>query len=533
MPAKVAQIFEAIDELCPFSLAEPWDNVGLQLGSGSAEAESILLTLDTDAAVVDEAARGGHAVILTHHPLIFEPLKSVSDSSRTGAVLQQAARAGLAVIAAHTNLDAARSGLADQLADLLGIVEARPVEGAALGWSKLVTFVPAEDLEAVRSALFQSGAGVIGDYSHCSYYLSGTGTFLPLEGADPSVGERGREEKVEELRLEMVFPSDRARDVVTALCRAHSYEEPAYDIYPLESISHDAGSGRAGALEAGRNLEDFAAAAAGGFGMKDVCYSGNGSEAVRRAAVVPGSGASLIRASAEVADVLVTGDIKYHDRLLADELGLALVEIPHGVSERTALERWAPRLEAALAPLGVAVSMSQMGSAVAWSRSGAVSEEGGSHAGTAEADSVSGSRQANGKEQGMHQLHVDGGSRGNPGPAGIGVVLTDAGGGVIDTVSEYIGEATNNVAEYSAMVAGLSLALERGIRRLHINSDSELVVRQLEGRYKVKNEGLRSYYEQAMSLLGKLESYRLTSVPREANAHADELVNRALDESGH
>ena len=133
----------------------------------------------------------------------------------------------------------------------------------------------------------------------------------------------------------------------------------------------------------------------------------------------------------------------------------------------------------------------------------------------------------------MHNLHVDGGARGNPGPAGIGAVLAGPDGETVDTIASYIGEATNNVAEYQAMISGLELAIDRGITRLAIFSDSELIVRQPEGAYRVKNEGLRPSYQQAKSLLASLDEYELNSIPREANAHADELVNQALDEAGH
>ena len=534
MPVQVTQLLEIIDELCPFSLAEPWDNVGLQLGATGATVESVLLTLDITGDAIDEAIALSCGALLTHHPLIFEPLTAVTDGSAAGALLQQAARVELAVIAAHTNLDSATGGLADKLSQLLEFGNTQPLEGSRPGLSKLVTFLPEDDLERVRSALFGAGAGIIGDYSHCSYYTAGKGTFLPGEAADPSIGKVGRDETVDELRLEMVFPPEKTRGIVAALRGAHSYEEPAYDIYPLETMCHDSGSGRAGELPAECSLEEFARHVAGAFGLETARYSGEKDSRLTRAAIVPGSGAAHIKACADVADVLVTGDIKYHDQLLAAELGLALVDIPHECSENRALELWQPDLRNALEPLGVALELSRAEAPVSW-RASAPGASRGLKKDVGEGDSSrdGSGKAANGKDMGMYKLHVDGGSRGNPGPAGIGAVLTDVEENTVATVSEFIGEATNNIAEYSAMVAGLKLALDKGIRRLDIYSDSELIVRQLQGSYKVKNEGLRSYYQQAISLLGELEAYELSSVPREANAQADELVNRALDESGH
>lgn len=534
MPVNVARVLDVVDALCPFTLAESWDNVGLQLGDSQAQADGVLLTLDVTEDVIEEAASYGSNVVLTHHPLIFQPLDSVTDSSRAGVLLQKAARAGLAIIAAHTNLDSARDGLADALAQLLGITNSRPIEEAGVGWSKLVTFVPAADLDRVRQALFDAGAGFIGDYKHCSYYIAGTGTFFPMEGAEPSIGEVGRDETVAELRLEMVFPSRSAGGLVEALRQAHSYEEPAYDIYPLETTSHHAGGGRVGELPEGVRLDEFARQVSGKFDVPSVRYSGNGSRVLNSAAVVPGSGAAYIGACAGIADVLVTGDIKYHDQMMAAELGLALIEVSHELSERRALELWEPRLRQELASLGVSLVRSSAPAPACWQDSepqeagGKTAKEEGIGIDMGEDESS-----ISAEASGMFQLHVDGGSRGNPGPAAIGAVLMDASGDTIATLSEFIGKATNNVAEYSAMVAGLELALDRDLKRLAIYSDSELMVRQVQGSYKVKNEGLRSYYKHVMELLAKLESYELHSVPRESNAHADELVNQALDEQGH
>lgn len=483
-----------------------------------------MISLDVTDTVLNEAAAGNHGLVLSHHPLIFRPLSAVSDATVTGRLVQRASHEGLCIVSAHTNLDAACGGLADLLAEMIGLQSATPIEASPLGWSKLVTFVPVNDRDKVSAALFDAGAGEIGDYRHCSFTVSGQGTFLPLEGADPSIGEVGRDERVEELRLEMVFPSAAAAEIEAALVRAHSYEEPAYDIYPLSSKRHDAGSGRQGELENETSLGTLAAVIADGLGMATVRFTGGADRPVRRVAVVPGSGAEYIEACSSRADVLVSGDFKYHDLVLADELGLALVEAPHEVGEYWALSRWAPILGQALAAAGVSVVMASA-PAGHWTLTGA--------AGNSVEGMRGGAENERWEDDTLHHLHVDGGSRGNPGPAGIGAVLMDSGGEVVATLSDCIGDATNNVAEYRALIAGIELALDRGVTRLSIFSDSELVVRQLGGSYKVRNEGLRSYYHQARSLLGRLDKYELDSVPREENEHADELVNKALDEAGY
>jgi dinuclear metal center YbgI/SA1388 family protein len=516
MPIRVHDFLDIMERLAPTGLAEEWDNVGLQVGGRSEEAGAVLVALNVTGAVLEEAVERKCGIILTHHPLIFPAITAVNDETETGRLIRRASREGITIIAAHTNLDSAKGGLADTLAELMELQRVEPLTGAAGGLSKLVVFVTAADLDRVRENLFAAGAGVIGDYRHCSYIVEGTGTFLPLAGARPTIGEVGRDEQVAELRLEMVFPSGRAEEVVSALIAAHSYEEPAYDIFPLENKRRDAGSGRVGELAVESRLEDFAGFLAELFSLRRVRYIGDPDSPVRRVALVPGSGAGFIPTAVRVADVLITGDYKYHQSRQAGALGLALIDLPHDVSEYTALANWLPRLEQELSPRGVKVILSAAVTGF-WR--------------TAEAKERINIPEE--EEKSMHHLHVDGGSRGNPGPAGIGVVLAGPDGETVDTLANYIGEATNNVAEYQAMISGLELALDRGISRLAIFSDSELIVRQLEGAYRVKNEGLRPYYQQAKSLLARLGEYELKSIPREANAHADELVNRALDEAGH
>jgi len=515
MPIRVHDFLEIINRLAPAELAEEWDNIGLQVGSRSQEAAGVLVALNVTDAVLDEAVALKCGIVLTHHPLIFPAVTAVSDDTSTGRLVHRASREGITVVSAHTNLDSSKGGLADTLAELMELRHVAPLVGAVEELSKIVVFLPESDLDSVRESLFATGAGVIGDYRHCSYITRGTGTFLPMTGAHPTVGKVGRDEQVDELRLEMVFPSARRDDVVAALVASHSYEEPAYDIYPLENKSRHAGSGRVGELSAEVSLKDFAATIAELFGLRGVNYAGEPNSMIQKVALVPGSGAAFIPIAARMADVLVTGDIKYHQSWQAGELGLSLIDVPHDVSEYLALANWLPRLEKELSPWRVKLILSTAAMGI-W-RTATAKER------TAIPDE---------EENSMHKLHVDGGSRGNPGPAGIGVLLSDPGGETVDSLANYIGEATNNVAEYQAMISGLEMALDRGISRLAIFSDSELIVRQLDGQYRVKNEGLRPYYQQAKSLLSKLGEYELKSIPREANAGADELVNRALDDAG-
>ena len=555
---QVKDVIAAVDRLAPFDLAEPWDHVGLQVGAPGDElrvagaagaAPAVLVALEVDDAVLDEARRLGAAVVVSHHPLIFDPLERLSDDSLAGRLALRAAREGVAVIAAHTSLDKARGGLADVVTGLLGLEATAPLAPAAADALKLVGFVPVDDADLVRKAVFAAGAGVIGEYEHCSWSTGGQGTFFGREGADPALGQAGRDETVDELRLEVVFPRRLRRRVAGAYVAAHPYEEPAYDVIPLENELATLGLGRLGVLPAATPLAAFAAEVAAVLHLPSVRYAGDAGREIRRVAVLPGSGAEAIaRGVAQVADVLVTGDVKYHEARAAQAQGLALVDAPHGVTEQEAVLRWAERLADALGPAST-VETFRNPLVLVWSEASthggsgdgtlvrtasdasAAGEPAGAAAPPAAAGataSTAGVRSANRDDDRFH-LYTDGGARGNPGPAGIGARLLTAAGDVVEELADFIGKATNNVAEYQALLAGLEIALDRGVERLDVFLDSELVVRQVNGQYKVKDAGLKPLHRQACLLLSRFHEVDVKHVRREQNAAADALVNQAID----
>lgn len=515
----VRDLLNLIDGLAPFALAEPWDNVGLQVGAGAAEVHRLLVALDADEVALAAARRLSCQAVLSHHPAFFEPLGAVSDGSAAGRFALRAARAGLIAIAAHTNLDKARGGLADVLAGVLGLEGCTPLVPATLDTAKLVGFVPEGAAGLVREAVFTAGAGGIGDYADCSFTVAGEGTFLPLEGAHPQAGAVGQPQRTRELRLEVVFPRRLRGAVVAAFVAAHPYEEPAYDVYDVHDESRREGLGRVGYAPLPLTLAALAAELAGHLGLPAVRYVGEASRRVQRLAVVPGSGGSLVEAAlAAGADVLITGDIKYHQALAACAAGLALIDAPHDAAEEAALERWTERLTVELAKEGVEVEFERKGT-VLWQQANADGPERAADSGAA--------APANGDEH-LH-LYTDGGARGNPGPAAISARLVTAAGELVEELSDYIGKATNNVAEYQAVVAGLQMAIDHDVAALTVFSDSELVVKQLRGEYKVKDAVLRGYHDEARSLMHELPQVELKHIPREQNAAADRLVNEALD----
>jgi len=567
-PMQVRDVIAAVDRLAPFALAEPWDHVGLQVGAptdellcgsaGTADVPPVVLVaLEVDDAVLDEAKRLGAGVVVSHHPLIFDPLERLSDDSEAGRLVLRAAREGVAVIAAHTSLDKARGGMADVIAELLDLEAVAPLAPAAADALKLVGFVPVDDADLVRKALFAAGAGVIGEYEHCSWSVGGQGTFFGREGTEPAAGVAGRDETVAELRVEVVFPRRLRRRVTGAYVAAHPYEEPAYDVIPLENEIASLGLGRLGALPAATTLASLAADVAAVLRLPSMRYAGDGGREVRRVAVLPGSGAEAIaRGVAQVADVLITGDVKYHEARAAQAQGLALIDAPHGVTEQEGMLRWAERLGDALGP-AASVETFRNSAVAVWSETAAVAAAPKSAAqppaqvasspdespepeaaaaeaaaaATAPAPAPAAAVHGANRDDERYRLYTDGGARGNPGPAGIGARLLTAGGDVVEELADYIGTATNNIAEYQALIAGLEVALDRGVERLDVFLDSELVVRQVNGQYKVKDANMKALHHQACLLLSRFHEVDVKHVRREQNAAADALVNQALDDA--
>jgi dinuclear metal center YbgI/SA1388 family protein len=286
-------------------------------------------------------------LLVTHHPLLFKPLRRLTLDDPVGRVLWQAVRGGVAVIAAHTNLDVAADGLNHWLADRLELTDAEPLQPLTGHLFKLVVFVPVEHAEAVADALFAGGAGQIGAYDQCSFQAAGIGTFRPGPGTTPFVGIAGRRERVEEIRLETIVPQRRLSRVLEKLLKAHPYEEVAYDLTPLANQLPGAGLGRIGRLPAPMSLAALGDRAKSLLGCSSVRLVGWPEQLVGKVAVCGGSGAGLIaEAQRRGADVLVTGDVKYHEARQAEDLGLALLDAGHFATERLAAAELATRLDA-------------------------------------------------------------------------------------------------------------------------------------------------------------------------------------------
>lgn len=348
--AKISDLIGIINKIAPPRLAEEWDNPGLQVGNPTAPVERILVALDPTPAAIRTAIESSCQLLLTHHPLIFKPLKRISAGDPTGSLVFQAIRNDLAVFSLHTNYDIAAGGLNDVLAALLGLAETRPLKMTSEEeLVKLAVFVPKGHEEGVMTALFRFGTPV-GAYDECSFRGEGTGTFRPLAGAKPFIGQVGTRESVAESRLEVLLRKADLAAAVKALCAAHPYEEPAFDCYPLLNRGETLGLGRIGRLADAVSLGAFASLVKERLKATSLRIVGDPDRPVRKVALCSGSGASLLReASWQGADVLVTGDVKYHEARDAEALGVALVDAGHFATERIMAEAVADRLRSALA----------------------------------------------------------------------------------------------------------------------------------------------------------------------------------------
>ncbi len=360
--ARIQDLVGLVHTLFPPALAEDWDNVGLQVGDPAAPVRKVLVALDPTEAALKMAQTTGAAALLTHHPLLFRPLKCLTPGDEVGRVIWRAVRDGVAIISAHTNLDRASGGLNDWLAERLGVQGSKPLAGGDADLLKLVVFVPAGHADQVAEALFAGGAGKVGRYDRCAFRTAGTGSFRAGPGTTPFIGREGVTEEVAEIRIETILPRTLVARTVEKLIKAHPYQELAYDLIPLANRRSDVGLGRIGRLVKALPLEAFAAQVRAALGCESLRMVGNPKALVAKVAVCGGSGASLLgEAARQGAEVLVTGDIKYHEARQAESLGVALLDAGHFATERLAVPELAACLGREAAARGLPLEFVEMG----------------------------------------------------------------------------------------------------------------------------------------------------------------------------
>jgi dinuclear metal center YbgI/SA1388 family protein len=343
----VADIAADLEQFAPLHLALDWDNVGLLVGDAASPVQRILTCLTVTPFVAAEAIESNCQMIVSHHPVLFRAVKSVTASTVEGKMLLGLIRAGVAVYSPHTAFDNCAGGINDQLVARLRLSNVRPLRPVA-GESKckVVVFVPPREVETVADAIFAAGAGRIGQYRECSFRLPGTGTFFGEESARPTVGQKGRRESVEEVRLEVVCPESAIAGVVSAMRAAHSYEEPAFDVYSLKQQDSSFGQGRVGDLSTAMSLREFAEQVRTSLELQQVPFVGDMDKPVRTLAIACGSaGEHLPDAIRAGADVFLTGEMRFHGCVDAESLGIGVVLAGHYATERLGIEMLAQRLQ--------------------------------------------------------------------------------------------------------------------------------------------------------------------------------------------
>lgn len=329
----IKEITDLIEEFAPLSLQESYDNAGLICGDPMAEANSVLLSTDITEAVIDEAIAGGHSLIISHHPLIFQGLKNILPDTEVKRCLIKAIRYNLNIYSAHTNLDAVAHGVSGRMAEKLGLTRQRILQPSGKLFS-LAFYTPVSAAEKVRLAILNCGAGHIGNYSHCSYNSKGEGTFQALEGSHPYVGKTGKIHTEDEVKTEITVPEYLLNTCIRTLTAEHPYEEPVWNIIPLDNVNPVTGFGILGELPTPADSMEFLLRVKSIFGCGVIRHTPICKPQIRKVAVCGGAGAFLTKAAIQKqADIYITGDYKYHD-FFAAENKLILADIGHYESEQ-------------------------------------------------------------------------------------------------------------------------------------------------------------------------------------------------------
>ena len=357
---KIKAIAEEIEKIVPLKLAQDWDNVGLLIGDAQKNVKNILLTIDVTGEVLAEAKRLKTDLIVSYHPVIWDGLKKITTVG-PGSVVYELLRCGIAVFSIHTALDAATGGVNDGLAEIVGIVDARPlgdyVANEAGDNYKLVVFIPVKSAAKVTKAIFTAGAGAIGNYSHCGFVAVGTGSFRPLEGANPAVGTKGKVEKVTEVRFETIVPAEKLEACICAMKKAHPYEMPAFDCFKLYNTNARFGLGRIGKLARPTQLSRIIEKIKKHTGAKAVGIIGKEKRLIKKAAVCAGSCGKIINAViAQKCDLYLTGELKHHQALAAQQANVTCLCLSHTVSERFILKKLAKQLQKQVKEVTIKIS---------------------------------------------------------------------------------------------------------------------------------------------------------------------------------
>ena len=331
---KLKELCTSLEEWAPLAYQESYDNSGLIVGDLSAELTGALVSLDCVEDVIEEAIAKGCNAIVSHHPIVFKGLKSFTGKNYVERTLIKAIKNDIALYAIHTNLDNIHTGVNKMLADKIGLINTRVLVPKKEVIKQLVTYAMPADADSIRNALFEIGAGALGEYSECSFTVSGSGTFKGSQNSNPVVGEKGiRTCQVEE-RIEILFPAFMESRVISVLKNSHSYEEVAYSVFNLSNENQNVGSGMIGELSIAENSLDFLGTLKNNLNADGIRYTSLVKNKIKKVAICGGSGSFLLQAAIRSgADVFITGDFKYHEFFDAENK-IIIADVGHYESEQ-------------------------------------------------------------------------------------------------------------------------------------------------------------------------------------------------------
>ncbi|SDZ75585.1 dinuclear metal center protein, YbgI/SA1388 family [Arachidicoccus rhizosphaerae] len=335
---QIQDVISILEKVAPAAYQESYDNAGLITGSPAWACKGILISLDCLEGTIEEAVKKGCNLVVAHHPILFKGTRQLTGKDYIQRTLIKAIKADVAIYAIHTNLDNVAGGVSKKMADLLGLINPRILDPKSGLLSSLVTFVPQQNADAVRKALFAAGAGSIGPYDDCAFSVTGTGTFKPQQGATPAIGHVGATEQVTEQRIELIFPNHLQGKLIQALIKAHPYEQVAYYIHPLVNKDQDVGSGMIGELPQPADYQEVLAKIKEVFQVPVIRHTPLLDKKVQKIALCGGAGSFLTKtAIAAGADLYLTADVKYHEFFDADGQ-IVLMDIGHFESEQYTIE---------------------------------------------------------------------------------------------------------------------------------------------------------------------------------------------------
>jgi len=333
MSNTIYQVIEYLEKIVPVCYQESYDNSGLLIGNPNVELKKGLICLDVTQLVMNEAVETGCNLIISHHPLIFNPLKKIIGSTLCENLVIQAIKNDIVIYAMHTNLDNVLCGVNQRFAENLGLKNTRILQPIQNNLYKLITYVPTEYVEIVRNALFQAGAGTIGNYNSCSFNAEGYGTFMANKNANPFVGNKNKIHQEKEIRTEVIFPIHIKSRVISALIKNHPYEEPAFDVVLLANTNKTIGAGMIGELETPMSELDFLQFLKKQLQLSCIKYSKFCKKQVKTVALCGGSGSFLIgEAIRQKADIFISSELK-HNHFVEPAGVILLADIGHFESE--------------------------------------------------------------------------------------------------------------------------------------------------------------------------------------------------------